>query len=167
MGNSEAVSADVLGARGVEYSGDGVEAPMNVIPNATSAKVVYERMRKSHAKRAYTFARIQGMIDGNPPFPKRALQKAGLHAMSNVNWRDAEALYEGVALAYWSLFNDVEYIARFETTIGDPNFNPVIGDIVSEEWDKIIRGWSSFSPLMSQHQGDLIKFGSSFLIWTE
>jgi hypothetical protein len=161
---------DVYSGTGKEeilYDGTDIVAPTNVIPNAFSAKVVYERMRKSHVKRAFTYARIQGMIDGNPPYPKKTIQRAGLHTMSNVNWRDAEAIYESVALAYWSLFNDVEHIAQFTTDIGDPNSNPVTGDIVSEEWNKVVRSWDKFSALMSQHQGDLIKFGVSFIVWPD
>lgn len=161
-------TASPLGTAPITYDGSGdVIGPVNTIPDARSAKIVYERMRKSHIKRAFTFARIQGMIDGNPPYPKRTLQRAGLQAMSNVNWRDAEALYESVALAYWSLFNDVEHIARFQTDIGDSNSNPVTSDIVSEEFNRVIRSWKQFATLMSQHQGDLIKFGTSFIVWTD
>ena len=160
--------APVLGRTEVSYgANEELEVPVYAVPNAASARVIYERMRQSHAKRALTYARIQGMIDGNPPYPRTALKRVGLETSSNTNWRDGEAIYESVALAYWSLFNDVENIARFETDIGDPSSNAVIGDVVSEEWDKAIRSWSKFSALMSQHQGDLIKFGSSFLIWTD
>jgi len=155
------------GKEEVILEGGELEVPLNAVPNAASAKIVYERMRESHAKRALVFAKIQGMIDGNPPYPKRSLQRAGLETNSNINWRDGEAIYESVALAYWSLFNDVENIARFETTISDPNSNPEIGDIVSEEWNKTIRKWDKFSSLMAQHQGDLIKFGSSMLVWPD
>ena len=156
------------GVAEVSYNAEGeVEVPVHAVPDAASANIIYDEMRKSHGKRAYNYARIQGMLDGNPPYPKKSMQRTGLEASSNVNWRDGEAVYESVALAYWSLFNEVEHIARFTTNIGDPNSNPETGDIVSEEWDRIVRRWDKFSTLMSQHQGDLIKFGSSFLVWTD
>src|SRR3989304_9159394 len=102
--NGSYLSLDAYGASEIiegEKEGEFF-APKNAVPNAWSAKIIYERMRKSHAKRAYSFARIQGMIDGNPPYPKRSLQRGGLQAVSNVNWRDGEAIYESVALAFWS-----------------------------------------------------------------
>ena len=150
----------------IDDKGDLV-TPRHMVPNSSSARIVYDRMRKSHAKRAHTFARIQGMIDGNPPYSKKALKQHGMLAQSNVNWRDGEAIYEGVALAYWSLFNEVQFIAQFTTNIGDPNQNPVTGEIVAEEFDKILRGWDKFHDLMTDHQGDLIKFGSSYIIWPD
>ena len=146
---------------------DEFEAPDNIIQDAESARVIYDKMRRSHAKRSHTYAKIQGMIDGNPPFSKRTLARAGQHTQSNVNWRDGESIYESVALAYWSLFNDVEFVAEFETNIADPAANPVIGKIVAEEFDKVLRQWKSFYRLMALHQGDLIKFGTSFVTWPD
>lgn len=161
-------SVYVNGVAPVETTGDDeVEAPKNAIPSAWSASIVHNRMRSSHSKRVHTFARIQGMLDGNPPYPKSRLQRAGLHVNSNVNWRDGEAITDGVALAYWSLFNDVEHIAQFTTSIGDPNFNPVIGEIVGAEFDTILREWDRFEDVMTEHQKDLCIYGTSFIFWPD
>jgi len=146
---------------------DDVKAPRHRIPTAWAANTVYTSMRNSHIRRAKTFAKIQGMVDGNPPYGRDSVKRGGLLATSNVNWRDGEAVVESVALAYWSLLNEVQYIARFSTDIGDPYQNPVIGEIVSEEFDKVLRSWDKFQTLMSQHQLDLIKFGVSFVFWKD
>lgn len=142
-----------------------IKKPLNAVPNANSAKVVYERMRKSHAKRALTFARIQGMIDGNPPYSRQTVQRGGLQTQSNINWRDGEAISDSISLAYWSLFNDVQFIAEFITNIGDPAQNPVLAETVAEEFNRILREWEQFDALMSQHQKDLCIFGTSFMFW--
>ena len=145
--------------------GDEVITPKNAVSSAAAGRTIYDRMRKSHGRRALTFARIQGMIDGNPPYSRKALKKHGMLAQSNVNWRDGEALFEGVALAYWSLFNDVQYIAQFVTDFGDPKQNPVIGEIVARNFDRVLREWDEFHDLMTDHQSDLIKFGFSAIVW--
>lgn len=159
--------ASATGEQTPQYDGDELEAPILAIPNGQAARTVYYRLRESHSRRAYIYARIQGMIDGNPPYSKKEMKRSGLQTHSNVNWRDGEAIYESVVLAYWSLFNEVDYIARIDTTISDPSNNPNIGDILSRNWDKMVRGWDKFSSLMSQHQGDLIKFGLSFIFWPD
>lgn len=144
-----------------------VETPKNVISKGSSARIVYNKLREAHRKRALTFAKIQGMIDGNPPYPKPALKRAGVLAQSNVNWRDGEAIYESVALAFWSLFNDVQNICEITTKLGDPQQNPHWSRVLSEEFDTIIRDWDQFASTMSEHQGDLVKFGVSFLFWRD
>lgn len=156
----------VNGIETVTKDGDTIKAPDLVVPNATSARVIYERMRNSHSKRALVFARIKGMIDGNPPYSKKGMTRQGLQTNSNVNWRDGESIFESVALTYWSLFNDVRYIAEFSTDLGDPNQNPQTGLTVSEVFDETVRSWPEFYDVMAQHQSDLIQFGSSFLVWT-
>jgi hypothetical protein len=155
------------GKESVETDGDKIEAPENAIPNAASARVVYERMRDAHEKRARIFAKIQGMIDGNPPYSKELMKKHGLQTSSNVNWRDAESIVEGVALTYWSLFNDVQYMAEFTTNMADAPSNSVIGQVVSKEWDRVMREWPSFQKNMAENQLELIVFGSSFFLWPD
>lgn len=142
-------------------------APRHSVPNGSVARSIYEKMRQSHTKRAASFARIQGMIDGNPPYRRSTVVKGGIQTQSNINTRDGEAIQDSVALAYWSLFNDVEFIAEFVTTFADEAQNPELGRIVSEEWDHIMRRWPSFAPLMAQHQEELVTFGVSYLFWPD
>lgn len=156
------------GKEGVQFDGKGgIEAPDNVIPNAASARTVYERLRDTHSKRARSFARIQGMVDGNPPYSPAKLKKHGMQTTSNVNWRDAENLIEGVSLTYWSLFNDVQHIAEISTDFADDGQNAIIGEVVSRNWDRVVRDWAQFQPMMSENQKDLISFGSSFFVWSD
>lgn len=148
-----------------EENGEAV-APKRTIASISDARAVYNRMRLAHGPRLKRFAKIQGMIDGNPPYNPAEMRKLGLPT-SNVNWKDAEAIYESVAIVFWGLFNDVDNLAKFQTDISTPDVNTEIGGIVSEEWDRAIRSWREFAPLMQQHQGDFIKFGSSVFYWPD
>lgn len=148
-----------------EKTGGELIGPKNVVSTASAAKIIYDKMREAHYRRARTYVRIQGVIDGNPPYSSREIKRGGIQAASNVNWRDAEAIFESVANAYWGLFNDVQYIAEFFTDFADPAQNAEIGKILSEEFDRTIRLWDRFNDLMTQHQADLIKFGSSVIFW--
>lgn len=155
------------GKESIEVEDGHIAAPENVVPSAAAAKTIYERMRESHFKRARTFARIQGMIDGNPPYAPSLMKKHGMTTTSNVNWRDAEAIVDSVCLTYWSLFNDVQYIADFNTSLADDSSNAIIGETVSRHWDRIVREWPRFQEIMSENQKDLISFGSSFVTWPD
>lgn len=165
--NDENAGADFSTGKAVIDTSEKVDIPKNIIPDGSAARTVYNKLREAHRKRAMIFGKIQGMIDGNPPYPKPALKRAGILAQSNVNWRDGEAIYESVALAFWSLFNDVQNLCEITTTLGDAQQNPYWGRIMSEEFDTIMRDWDQFATTMSEHQGDFVKFGVSFLFWPD
>lgn len=198
-----------------EDDGD-IEAPVRTIPTAQAALNIYKRLRDNNLRRIGAYQKIQGMLDGNPPYNPQRMIKEGLTDMCNVNWKDGEALYRSAALAYWSLFNQVEFIADFKVTLDDEKktvpvsekqfqqmqgqlgqqgekplpYNPSeglgegagytpegkkahdaqnaeYGRILSEEWNRVIRSWPSFNKRMNFHQGELLKFGLSAIIWAD
>lgn len=104
---------------GVTSIDDEPTAPIRAIPTAEAALSIYKRLRDNNLKRVGAYQKIQGMLDGNPPYNPRRMIKEGLTDMCNVNWKDGEALYRSAALAYWSLFNQVEFIADFKVTLED------------------------------------------------
>lgn len=158
----------ITGKDGPKKDGNTLVAPDNVIINEQAARTVYDRLRKNHRKRCWTYERIQGMLDGNPPYNPAALRRAGLSDMSNVNWKDGDSIYRSVALAYWSLFNDVQNIAEFGVDFGDdPGLKAQWGQILSEEWDRTIRSWPEFNKHMSFHQSEVLKFGISLILWPD
>ena len=158
----------VTGKEGPKTVNGKLEAPENTIVSSSAARVVYDRVKHSHRKRCWNYERIDGMLDGNPPYNPAAMQQAGLSDMSNVNWKDGEAVFGSIALSYWSLFNDVENIAEFHIDFGDDEkLKAEWGRILSEEWDRALRSWPSFDKHMSLHQAELIKFGVSALIWPD
>ena len=182
------------GMNGVEAKGvmdpnsDNVAlAPMRVIPTAQAALAIYRNLRDRNLKRIGGYQKIQGMLDGNPPYNPARMMKEGLSDMCNVNWKDGEALYRQAVLAYWSLFNQVEFIADFKVTLEEPKemqmgegsgytpegrkaasvMNAELGKIISEEWNNVIRSWPSFNKRMNFHQGELLKFGLNAIIWPD
>ena len=170
---------------GITMEGDNPEAPSRTIPTADAALNIYKRLRDNNLRRVGTYQKIQGMLDGNPPYNPQRMVKEGLTDMCNVNWKDGEALYRSAALAYWSLFNQVEFIANFQVHLDEPKSdqmaegagytpegkkaasaqNAEYGKILSEEWNRVIRSWPSFNKRMNFHQGELLKFGLNAIIW--
>lgn len=166
--DSDLTSGVGTGKEGPKMDDGDLTSPDNVIPSESAARVVYERLIHAHVKRCWNYERIQGLLDGNPPYNPQAMQEAGLADMSNVNWKDGDAIYRSVALAYWSLFNDVENIAEFQVDFGDDETQKAEwGKIMSEEWDKALRSWPNFEKHMNFHQGELLKFGLNAIVWPD
>jgi hypothetical protein len=164
--NGESVSG--TGKEGPEMRNGKLQSPDNVIVAEHAARTIYTRLTHAQSKRCFNYERIQGMIDGNPPYNPLKLKQAGLSDMSNVNWKDGEATFQSVALAYWSLFNDVERIAEFHVDYGDDEaLKAEWGKILADEWDVTLRQWPNFSKHMSFHQSELIKFGFNAIVWPD
>ena len=179
--------SEYSGLNGIEEVGDKVEAPIRTIPTSQAALAIYRNLRDRNLKRLGGYQKIQGMLDGNPPYNPAVMMKEGLSDMCNVNWKDGDALYRQAVLAYWSLFNQVEFIADFKVTLEQPKemamakgsgFTPEgekaasienarLGKILSEEWNNVIRSWPSFNKRMNFHQGELLKFGINAIIWPD
>lgn len=166
--NGDTSKISGTGKEGPQLKNGTLKAPDNVIVNEAGARTVFNRLQDSQSKRCFNYERIQGMIDGNPPYNPGKMRQAGLSDMANVNWKDGEATFQSIALAYWSLFNDVEKIAEFHVDFGeDEALKAEYGKILSEEWDKTIRQWPDFSKHMAFHQSELIKFGFNAIIWPD
>jgi len=161
------------------------ETPEEVFEKVSEARIVYEKTRNQHVRRSGIYAHIQGMFDGNPPYSKSKMYRAGKEDLSNLSMRDGEAILEANALIFWSLINEVEFLANIVTTIGqlkpDKNLEmrpqtdyvasetqyssneaPYYSRVISEEFDKTVRAWPEFENNMAQKQVDMLKFGNSW-----
>lgn len=165
--NSDRLTSNGQAVATIEMEGDRAVAPKYIIPSAASAKTLYEQMADSHRKRAFKYAKIQGLIDGNSPFKRVDMARAGKLSDSNTNWRDAEAHIDNMALTFWSLSNQVQHIIQITTNITGAERDPRIGEIASKHLDYVIRAWPEFQRLMTVNQHDNIKFGNSFFAWPD
>lgn len=149
---------------------NGVAAPKNVISTGSGARAVAQRLARGHIKRVYMYERIQGMADGNPPYSPQRMKQAGVNDMTNVNWGDFEAIFNGYMLSFWSLFNDVQYVANFQLRFMDPDTQgqgAFWSQILAEEFDRTIKLWPSFRTHMEFHQSELCKIGMNCIIFPD
>lgn len=146
--------------------GKGIIGPKNIIKNLIAARAVYYKYRAEHVKRIQLYSLIEGLIAGNPPYNPGELMKHGLGHIANFNTLDGRSLWERGSLAYWNLVNEAETLVKF--TINDPNPQArEFEDIISKEWDAVVRKWPSFETLMGTLSGQLVKFGISPVLWPD
>lgn len=144
------------------------KAPKKVVRDLTTAVSMYERLQTQNLKRFYIYMKIQGMFDGNPPFDKGEQERHGLQTNSNANYRLADHILRGNLSTFHNLFNDVQHLADFQVHLDDnPELpsNRVIARIIAEEFDRIVRAWPDFYPLMQFHQAEYCKYGVNAIHW--
>ena len=146
--------------------GKGIIQPKNIIKNLIAARAVYYKYRAEHVKRIQLYSLIEGLIAGNPPYNPGELQKHGLGHISNFNTLDGRSLWERGSLAYWNLVNEAETLVKFTVNSPEPQARE-FEDIISKEWDSVVRKWPSFETLMGTLSGQLVKFGISPVLWPD
>lgn len=146
-----------------------LEAPDNIVSTPTAARAIYFHYRTQHLKRIDLYAKIEGLIAGNPPYNPLDLEKHKLSHIANFNNLDGRSLYERGALAYWNLLNQAQFIARFEIKgleIEGPQ-KLEWEQVMARHFDKVVREWQSFYTQVNTLSGQLIKFGVSPCIWPD
>ncbi len=164
-------SPDVLRGQ-LELSSDGkLKAPASIVTTVASAKALYFKFRSEHVKRIDLYAKIEGLIAGNPPYNPGELQKFGLMHIANFNTLDARSLYKRGALAYWNLLNQTEVLFRISLRFGgEKGKSPELtnyANIMSHHLNDVIRMWPSYGTLTSMHGAQIVKFGISPIYWSD
>lgn len=161
LGPSSSIRGQIVGSPDMT-----ITAPENIVKNLVSARAVYWKYRVEHLKRIELYSLIEGLIAGNPPYNPGELQKMGLSHIANFNTLDARALYKRSSLAYWNLVNEAETICKFTINNDDPAARS-LEDIMSKEWDAVVRQWPSFETQMGTLSSQLVKFGISPILWPD
>lgn len=143
-----------------------IEPPKNIIQTLQAARTIYLRYRFDHLRRIQLYAQIEGLLAGNPPYNPVQLEQMGLGHIANFNTLDGRALFERGALAYWNLLNSTENLVKFNIRGNDPELIK-FSDIMSANWDKVVRKWPSFNTLMNTNAAQIVKFGLSAVIWPD
>lgn len=150
---------------------ESLTSPKNIIQTLSGARAIYLKYREKHIKRIALYARIEGLLAGNPPYDPAELQKNNLLHIANFNTLDARAMYERGALAYWNLLNQTQTLVKFKLIYpGEKGQDPALtrfSYIMAKNWDYVVRQWKSFNTLMNTLSAQIVKFGVSPVIWPD
>lgn len=143
-----------------------LKAPDNIINSLSAARALYVKFRGEHLKRVALYAAIEGLVSGNPPYNPADLAAAGLGHIANFNTLEGRSVVERSCLAYFNLTNESRFIAKF-TILDDSREARSAEDIISIEFDRIVRKWPAFYTQMNTLAEQLVKFGVSPVLWPD
>lgn len=143
-----------------------LEPPKNAIPSVYVATGIYTQYRQDHINRILLYSQIEGLIAGNPPYDVEDLIEHGLSHVSNFNNLDARSLFERASLAYWNLLYQAEFLTKFELGQSTADEKEA-ADILSQEFDRVIRQWPNFKTVVNTLIAQLVKFGLSPVFWSD
>lgn len=141
----------------VNAKGD-VTAPDNIIQTTSAAYQQYVNVRNDNLARIATFAAIEGMIAGNPPYNQEELEANGLGHIANFNNFKARSEYEKSAQALWNLINSTEVFVKVVLAGNYPGVQEY-ASIIAKHFSDVVKEWEDFAPNFNLLGAQLTKFG--------
>lgn len=152
----------------LETLSDSGKAPKFRLDSATEAVAIVEVIKKANADRNARDARIKGMIDGNKPFDDAKLKANAQSWRTNVNWLEGKAALSAALTPYYDLFSSGKHYATVQVRCdNDPVKSHAYSQIVSEEFDRLLKDYDGFDFNMQRMFHDRIAYGKGFVMWPD
>ena len=141
------------------------------ILNATSAWNIFKRCLDEDSNiGAVQRAKVQGLIDGNPPYNPQQLKQLGQSWRSNVNFREAESIRDGNTAAYFSLLFDTPNFISVKVRQPKDLLNDVTedwGHVIAEEYTDLMMDWPEFLFNFTLHVKEMLTYGLGPVVWPD
>jgi hypothetical protein len=115
----------------------------------------------------YRHTRIQGLLDGNAPWPQKRLTDLGQGHRANFNLREGEGIVDSAKTPYYDLVFEVPTFAQITFEI--PGVQPFTlsewNNIISEEYYELLCAWTGFDQNIQLHQWQMIVNGVGPIFW--
>lgn len=154
--------------------------PESGIPQATRItspeqvrNLVQSWLQSDREGRSQKRALVDGLVQGNPPYSRRALVKEGRGDATNVNWRTAEAYEDSAGGAIYDIFSEAPTYATIELDAAaefdgqEPDKTVEWSGIVTEEFHYLMRSDRSWDSVMQNSIRETVRFGAGPLFFRD
>jgi hypothetical protein len=157
----------MIGQRLATLDPETGERPESRIGHAGNARQLVNRLKYEDETRMYRYTRIQGLLDGNPPWPQSKLVDLGQGHRANFNLREGEGIVDSAKTPYYDLVFEVPFFAQitFDIPGVPPHTLSEWNAQISEEYYEILCGWSGFDQNIQLHQWQMIVNGVGPMFW--
>ena len=139
--------------------------PETRMKDADTVQSFCRRLIDNDDKRSFKRSRVNGLVDGNPPYRLSKLKEAARADACNVNWGIARAYMEAGVGAFYDLFSEAPGYFSIITSHGDDEHRDEYGRILSEEADKVIVKDAVIDYNMQRSQDQMVLHGCGPLMF--
>ena len=144
------------------------KAPKSRLKDASAAYSIYLRLLDADLLAASQRVRVQSMLDGEAPYNAETLRNLGQSYRSNLNFLEAQADLEYALSAYSDLVNGVPQLAQIKTSFGDDSERGYYGQVISEEFDRVLRkDWDEFFYNQQRLSHEFVAYGVGFTFFED
>ncbi|NBW21873.1 MAG: hypothetical protein EBR82_79355, partial [Caulobacteraceae bacterium] len=140
--------------------------PKKRIKSSDSLVGIANKYIEQDENAAYLRARAQALVNGEAPYDAEELKNKGLSHVVNANFGEASSIMEAALAPYIELQNGVPRIANviMDSYDGESNED---SEIISEEFDWMIKEWSDYSYNMQLLSREFIGDGVGVAMWPD
>jgi len=147
---------------------DGVRVPRTRMKDALAVQNYCRRLiDNDNTKRGWKRSRVNGLVDGNPPYGMNDLRRAGRADACNVNWGTARGYLEGAAGSFYDLFSEAPGFITVRTGYGTHEQREVWSSEISLQADRALRESAVWDYEMSLSIDNLILHGCGPLLFED
>lgn len=139
-------------------------SPEGVIPetrmkSARDTQDFVRRLIDNDSKRSWKRSRVNGLVNGNPPYKASKLREAAMAGNCNVNWGTGRSYLESGAGAFYDISTEAPSIITFRTSHGTPEQREQWSDIASMEADRVFQRSTIWDYQEQVSQWDMVLHG--------
>lgn len=124
---------------------DKGKAPKHRAMSAAVIRANYNRMIQDDEGSATMRVRVQGMLDGDPPYNPAARRAQKQSSLANANFLQGAKIVAKVAQGYNDIIFSVKHLMSVETEFGEDAERYQYNRVLAEELSRTIRKWPSFA----------------------
>lgn len=144
------------------------KAPKSRLKDAKAAYGIYRHLLDADLIASSQRVKVQAMLDGEAPYNAETLRNLGQSYRSNLNFLEAQADLEYALSAYSDLVNGVPQLAQVKTAYGDENERGNYNQIISEEFDRVLRkDWDEFFYNQQRLSHEFVAYGVGFAFFED
>lgn len=150
-------------------------APRTRMSSAAAVQDLVSRFAQADDDRNKKRARVNGLIDGNPPYSAKRLRDEGRSDRANANWGTARSYVESAVGAFYDLATEAPGRFSAETDFGNDEQRPEWSRIICAEADAILNdggeedeaGMSDWDYELQLSQDEMVKHGCGPLFFED
>ena len=105
---------------------------------------LWERLFDADREASKNRAKVDAMVNGEPPFDQSLLDETGQSDAANFNTREAASQVNQVSAAYYDLVTSNRDLVSIKVNYGDNTARKQIENAIAEEFTWLVRNWDSF-----------------------
>jgi hypothetical protein len=145
----------------------GGKVPETRFENAREVQSFVRRIIDNDSSRAFKRARVNGLVDGNPPYKASKLKEAGRSDACNVNWGKAFTYLESAVGSFYDLFAESPQYISVQSDYGTDEEKETYSRVISEEADRILREDKAWDYNIQISQWDMVLHGCGPLMFED
>lgn len=148
------------GTSGLATIGNEGQVPECRMRDPQQVQDFAKRLSDNDEKRSYKRGRLNGLVDGNPPYRRELLLKANRADACNVNWGTAKAYLDSASGAFYDLTAEAPGFVGIKQSHGTDEEREVWGRVMMEEADHTFVTDALWDYEMQQSQNNMTMHGT-------